>query len=120
MIEKVIGRYSLILGITILGSWGMILFTGEIPEGRTEFAFHLFSEVLMSLSCIVAGALILKQHRLGRGVTMAAHGMVIYSVLNAAGYYAEREGWILPAVFVILFLISSTIIVLLIKRKGVL
>ena len=114
---KFIAFYSLLLGTAMLGLWSLILSTGEIPEGRTEFSFHLVSEFLMALACMGAGILVLIHHRSGWGLALAAHGMVAYSVLNAAGYYAQRGERMLPVVFVILFVISLTIIYSLIKRK---
>jgi hypothetical protein len=120
MNQKAIALYSLVLGIAILGVWSVILIHGEIPEGRTAFSFHLFSEILMALACMTAGILILKRHRFGRGVAIAAHAMVLYSVLNASGYYAQRGERMLPVIFVILFLISTISIIILIKRKRLL
>jgi hypothetical protein len=107
-----------VLGFAIVGLWSLILINGEIAEGITEFSFHLFSEMLMALACMGAGMLILKKRGMARSVAIAAHAMVIYSVLNAAGYYAQSGERILPALFVILCLISTYVIIILIQRKG--
>ena len=114
---KIIAGYSLIIGISILGMWGLILTTEEVPEGPLELTFHLISEFLMALAVLVAGILILKKHNLGRGLGLAAHGMVVYSVLNAAGYYAERGETVLPLLFIVLMGASLWCIILLMNKK---
>ena len=41
----------------------------------------------MALICITSGVLISKKQETGNLLALAGHGMVIYSVLNAAGDY---------------------------------
>ncbi len=91
MKNKIIGTYSLVIGICIIAMWLLILRGSSLPEGRMELSFHLSSEFLMATFCIVSGILVLRRRYPGRLLNMAALGMLIYSVLNAAGYYGERE-----------------------------
>jgi hypothetical protein len=116
--ERIIAVYSLFLGTAILGLWTLILITGEIPEGQVEFTFHLFSEFLMAAGCLAAGTMLYKKKRSGTLVAIAAHAMVIYSVLNASGYYAERGEVAFPVLFLILMTLSSVILFVLIKPGG--
>jgi hypothetical protein len=46
----------------------------------------------------------------GRLILIAAHGMVVYSVLNAAGYYGQGSGILMALPFVGLAIISSIIL----------
>jgi len=96
--------------------WIIILLNGQIEEGRVEFLFHLSSEFLMALFCFFAGILVLKKHISGTGLSIAGHAMLIYSVLNAAGYYAERGYVLFPILFIILFILSMFFIYFLIKK----
>lgn len=117
MRNKIIAGYSIVVGISIISMWALILTTEEIPEGPVELTFHLIAEFLMALATIVAGILILRKHNLGRGFALAAHGMVIYSVLNAAGYYAERGESIFPLIFILLMLVSLWCIIQLMNKQ---
>lgn len=116
MIKKLSAYYLVLLGVSISGMWIIILLNGEIEEGRVEFLFHLFSEFLMALTCFSAGILTLRKHFSGIGLSIAGHAMLIYSVLNAAGYYAERGNVMFPVLFIVLFLLSLIFIYFLVKK----
>ncbi len=112
MKNKIIGIYSLVLGIAIIGMWLVILSGTTLPEGRTELSFHLASEFLMATFCIISGILVLRRKHPGRLVNMAALGMVIYSVLNAAGYYGERGETAAMIMFIVMVLLSLVVFML--------
>jgi hypothetical protein len=59
----------------------------------------------------------LKNYRFGQGVLTAGHGMVVYSVLNAAGYYAERDGTGFAVMFMVLLLFSAVTLIFLAGNK---
>jgi len=111
MINKIIPIYSIILGIAILGMWTFLILSGDINEGKSEISFHLFSEFLMAILCIAGGILYLRIKY--KYMLIMANAMVVYSVINAAGYYAEKG--IIPAVpaFTALALFSSAILIML-------
>lgn len=86
--------------------WLMILTTQEPPEGRIEMTFHLFSEFLMACICIVSGILLLKNNPRGRLCSLIGLGMVLYSVLNAAGYYGELNNVPMMVMFISLSVLT--------------
>lgn len=101
-----LGYYSFFIGVCILGMWMMILFKGIIPEGKTEITFHLVSEFLMAGICILSGIMLLFRKRNGRILCIAGLSMVIYSVLNAAGYYGERHETPMVILFILLLFMT--------------
>ena len=90
--------------------WTMILLTQTPPEGKTELGFHLFSEFLMALLCLFSGILLLRNKPFSRFLNILGLGMVIYSVLNAAGYYGEQKQLPMTILFITLFILTSTAI----------
>ena len=108
--QRLISYYSIILGFGIAGLWMIILKNSEIQEGKTEMVFHLLSEFLMAAICILSGFKLLMRHKSAVPVNIIGHSMIIYSVLNAAGYYAERGEILVMVIFLALLLISTTII----------
>ena len=109
MKTKIISIYSIFIGIAVLAMWTMILVKGNIHEGQTELTFHLVSEFLMAIICIVSGVLLLGKHKHAKLLNIFGLGMVIYSVLNAAGYYGERGDNSAMSMFIVLFVITPVI-----------
>ena len=106
MKSKFIAYYSIFLGIAVLGMWIKILLLEKIPEGRIELQFHLLSEFLMAIICIGGGICILLKKKFGLQLSLIGHSMIIYSVLNAAGYYGQRQQIGMTVMFIILLIIS--------------
>ena len=108
--------------------WIMILSRETIEEGDTEMAFHLASELLMASLCAGSGICLLRGKSAARGrwlsggthpvyamrkawlANLAGHCMAIYSVINAAGYYAERDEGSMLLVFLALLLLSVSVL----------
>ena len=115
---KLVGYYSVFIGITVIAMWTMILLTQSPNEGKKELAFHLFSELLMALLCLVSGILILRNILFGRLLNILGLGMVIYSVINAAGYYGEKNETPMMIMFIVLFILTSIAIFFQMEHKG--
>ena len=93
--------YLVLVGTGVVFFWGMFILTNT--EFKTEIYFHIFSEILMAALCIIAG---LKTIGKSYFLKVAAHAMLIYSTLNAAGFYAEKNDFTMLILFVFLFLLS--------------
>ncbi|MDP4221855.1 MAG: hypothetical protein Q8868_00970 [Bacteroidota bacterium] len=106
MRDKIIGMYSIFIGISVLAMWTLIILKGNVPEGKTELSFHLFSEFLMALVCIISGAFVIRKSSMGKHINMFGLGMVVYSVLNAAGYYGEKGSLAMMSIFIVLFILT--------------
>lgn len=93
----------------------MILLTQIPPEGKTELTFHLLSEFIMAVLCLFSGILILGNKPIGKLLNVLGLGMVIYSVLNAAGYYGESNELQMMIMFLVLLILTSIAIFFTIK-----
>ena len=116
---KLIAWYSVFLGFSVIFLWSFILKPSAQQEGSIEMGFHLMSEFLMATLCIVSGILILLKNGKSYLINAAAHGMVVYSVANAAGYYGERGNWQMALLFLVLFCISLIIVGIYMRGKFV-
>jgi len=117
MNRKIVSYYSIFVGISVISMWTIILLKQEVPEGKIEMSYHLFSEFLMAVLCVVSGVLFLLNIRIAKLLNILALGMVIYSVLNAAGYYGEKGDIPMLVMFTILFLITAIAVFLNLKSK---
>jgi hypothetical protein len=114
---RFISFYLFFIGISVIGMWLKILQTQTPPEGETEFSFHLFAEFLMATVCIVSGFLQLLKAKFAKPMSIAGLSMVIYSVLNAAGYYGERGRTSMMVMILCLFIMSVTALILIMIDK---
>lgn len=105
--RKVKAVYSSIIGLSIMGMWIMIILTGGIAEGLIEISFHLVSEFLMALLLLLSGIGLLRDKLYGEKIFLISNGMLIYSVLNAAGYYGQRNNYVAMSMFTVILVISS-------------
>ena len=115
---RAVGVYSLILGAVVIMFWTLILSRENVEEGDTEMIFHLVSEMVMASLCVGSGLGLVNGLRRAIPINLIAHSMVIYSVLNAAGYYAEREELIMVLLFLILLVLSLAILLHMVKYLG--
>jgi hypothetical protein len=112
MIRKVAAVYSFLIGVSVLGMWSMIILTGGITEGSIEISFHLASEFLMAFLLLISSIGLIKKEIYGRKVFLISNGMLIYSALNAAGYYGQRNNFTMLCIFIAILGTSSVFLIL--------
>jgi hypothetical protein len=106
---KFAGIFALVVGLLMIGQWVFSLATAGIPELQTAplaIGFHLAAEILTALALILSGLAILKKIAWGRTLFLVAGGMVLYSVINSPGYFAQRGQWPVVGMFAILFFLA--------------
>jgi len=114
--KSILGIFLIIMGVSVIVVWSIILGSESPKEGKTELIFHLFSELMMASSCIIAGIYILLNNKNRLAVTMFSLGALLYSLVNAIGYYFENEFKIVALIFAILLLLTFTITHMAIKH----
>jgi hypothetical protein len=65
----------------------------------------------MAILLLISGISILRGKIYGRTIFLISNGMLIYSVLNAAGYYGQRNNFAMVGMFAIIFVISSIFLI---------
>lgn len=93
------------VGILMIGFWSMLFLTGQIPEGETgpvELGYHLAAELLTASVLVTAGVGRQLQRRWARRLSPVALGMLGYTVINSAGYYAQSGEISMVAMFTLL------------------
>jgi len=106
---KIAGIFALVVGILMFGQWAIFLSTGNVPELQTAplaIGFHLAAEILTALALILSGLALLKKRPWGRTLFLVAGGMVLYSVINSPGYFAQKGQWPMVGIFAVLFFLA--------------
>jgi|SRR6056297_544002 len=108
-LRKVKAIFSVIIGFSILALWIMLFLTDQIPEIDTELfriSFHIFSELLLAIILIISGIGLLRKSKRAEKLFLVAMGLLLYSVINAAGYYGQNGNWIMVVMFSAISLVS--------------
>lgn len=101
----------------MLCMWIFLLGKKEVPElstKPTQITFHLIAEFLTSVILIIGGFGMFTHQSWGSVLFFISIGMIIYSTINAAGFYGELKDWpmfIILLVFTIVSLLIATLLI---------
>jgi hypothetical protein len=100
---------SMIIGISMILQWVFFLMTGNVPELQTEplsILFHLTIEGITAFSLIGSAILLHKRRPKASYLAVFAQGMLAYTVVNSAGYFAQSGDWSFVVFFAVLLFFS--------------
>lgn len=101
--------FSISMGVLMLATWGVLLFTGGVPELYTlplETSLLLTAEFLTAFSLIAGGFGLLSYRKWGMTVTLVAMGMLLYCVIFSAGTFGQ-QGTLLAAAWFVLVALAT-------------
>lgn len=119
MLRKFKIGYTIFVGVSIISLWIMLFATSQVPELETEpfsLTLHVLSELLLAGSLIICGIGYIKNTRWVPYVFMFSMGLLVYSVINAAGYYGESGDFAMVIMFALLLTIAAVLTVLSLKE----
>ena len=114
--KKATGIYMITIGSAIIIVWSMILGFDSLKEEKIEIIFHLISEFFTASVCIAGGLGLLLDRKRSKLIISFGLGALIYSVINASGYYLENGNIITVIIFIVLLLVSIMIALRILKR----
>jgi peptidoglycan/LPS O-acetylase OafA/YrhL len=91
------------IGIAIVWLWTVLLITEQVPEveaGETKIWFHIVAELFTGILLLWSGRRGLR--RPAPVSSALALGALLYTSITSAGYYADREEWVVVALFGVL------------------
>jgi peptidoglycan/LPS O-acetylase OafA/YrhL len=102
-VKKAIAIFSIVIGLCVSIMWVLLLITGKTTEGPIALGFHLYSEFAMAGVLLVSGIMMFGSRKDAAITNMGGQGMLVYSVLNAGGYYGQKGETGMMALFIALF-----------------
>ena len=116
-IEKASAYYSLLVGTSIVLIWLIILVGGgearaSLRDTPIEMVTHITLELFTAMVLIVSGFGLLRELRWSRKSFFFGAGLLIYSVVSAAGFYGQQGDIVFVGLFGTIFLIGALIVFL--------
>lgn len=112
MIRKIASIYAIFIGIAIIGLWVILLFSGQVPELFNEpisISFHIAAEMVMAVLLIISGIGISSRKKWSVKLFTLSAGLVLYSVINSSGYYAQNGNILMVVLFMVLLILTVMI-----------
>lgn len=99
--------YAAVMAVALVGTWVVMFLTGGGPDMATEpvSTWSLLAAELATATLLLIGATgLMTKRRWGRGVALAALGMLLYTTINTIGVSAEAG---IPAAAVFMALVAA-------------
>jgi hypothetical protein len=114
--------FAIIVGILMVGQWTLTILRRDVPgpeagyaagRGPIEMRFHWAAEFATALALVAGGLGQLAGRAWALPAYLVATGMLIYTVINSPGYFAQQGQWAPVAMFgllLVLALVSLTLV----------
>ena len=112
--------FAVLVGLSMIAIWIMLLITNQVSELVTSpltITFHLIAEFVTGISLIVGGIALYGKYVLGVKIYLVSLGMLLYTVINSSGYYAQRGDWSFVFMFGVIFVLAVICCVGLLIKK---
>lgn len=114
--------FALVTGIAIIGQWVITIKRKEVKDldagtefgrGSKEMAFHYVAEFGTAIMLIISAINLFIKSHWGPYLFLISEGMLIYTVINSAGYFAQKGQDSMLVMFGVIFACSVISIFLL-------
>jgi hypothetical protein len=102
--------YAIVVGLLIFGQWAFFLIKRQVPELTTErvrVLFHIADEFLAAALLIASGVGLSTQQSWAADIYPVAMGMLLYTVIVSAGYFAQKRVWLIVGMFAVLLIVTA-------------
>ena len=112
--------FAITVGALMLIQWTITILRKQVagPEsgmsgrGRVEMAYHLVAECVTATLLIIAGIAMLAGLDWGLTTFLVSDGMLIYTLINSPGYFAQQRQWPMVIIFAVLLILSIVCLLL--------
>jgi len=118
-LRRIAAIYSILIGTVMIGMWTVLLGTGQVPEIDTEpiyLSYHLIAEFATAVTLLIGGFGLFTNRKWGLKAYLVSMGMLLYAVLIAGGYYAQKGEWAMIGMFTIFTILTAIFVALLLSR----
>jgi peptidoglycan/LPS O-acetylase OafA/YrhL len=103
--SDLVSIFLIAIGFLIIGMWSALLLGKKVDDletNRLGIIHHIVAEFITGMLLIMAGASSILDSRWSLEISLVALGMLLYTVINSSGYYAQRGEKAMVFMFVFL------------------
>ena len=103
--------YAILVGVAMIGQWVLTLARKQVPgpeagpivgRGAVEMLFHKIAELVTAIALLAGGTGLLLEWTWAGRVYLISMGMLMYTVINSSGYFAQKREWPMAGVFAVM------------------
>ena len=119
--NNLVGAYSVLIGLMMIGMWVFLLLTDKVPELQPDsyaprlIIYHIVAELLTGIVLIISGVGLFLGSDWARTLSAISLGMLLYTVINSPGKYAHEGNLPMVAMFTVITILTVVAIVALFK-----
>ena len=112
--------FGIVVGAVMCIQWVVTILKKQVagPEsgmsgrGRVEMAYHWVAEFSTAVLLIIAGVGLTMKLSWGLTLFLVADGMLIYTVINSPGFFAQQKQWPMVIFFAVLLVLAVVCLIL--------
>jgi hypothetical protein len=113
--------FAIVIGVMMIAQWTIMIAKKRVPSpeddatagrGLIEMRFHWAAEFLTAALLIATGITLLLGFEWATNIYLISTGMLLYTVINSPGYFAQQRKWPMVSVFTLIFALAIVSIVL--------
>lgn len=111
--------FNIIIGLIIIYQWFISLSKGNVPEleiSPKSIFTHTVAEMVTAVSLIISGVLLLQEKHKGYNLYLFSTGMLVYTLINSAGYFWDKKNYRVVFVFGFLLILTTAIFLYLLLK----
>jgi len=119
-IKKYASIYSLFIGISMIVMWTMFYINGQILELSSEpirIGMHLTAEFTTAVMLIIGGIGLLNDWSKAIDIYQFSMGMLIYTLIQSPGYFAQQGDFSFVGMFGIFMLLALIFLIYSFKNR---
>lgn len=107
--SNLVAIYSILIGLFMIGFWVSAILKNLVPSEEKPWAitFHIFAELSTAILLIISGVGLSLGSEWARTLSFLALGLLLYTVINSPGYYAQKNNLPMVAMFIILIILTA-------------
>ena len=115
--SNLVGIYAVLIGLLIIGLWISLLSAQQVPELKPAsyaprlITYHIVAELLTASVLIISGVGLLLGSYWANMLSAVSLGMLLYSVINSPGKYAQENNLPMVVIFTIITILTVVAII---------